>query len=239
MASLGKLSATVAHEINNPLGGILTYTKLLIKKLEKLNIPERDESIINFLKIIENESKRCGKIVKDLLVFAKSSSINFTNENLKNIIEKSLLLVDHHMEIKNVKVEKIFPHTDCSLVCDTNQIQQALIALFINSVEAMPNGGTIKIEIVPEIEKNLIQLEISDSGLGISDEALQKIFEPFFTTKKDGSGLGLGLSVVYGIIKKHEGEIFVDSKINHGTKFTIILPTNLPEGEQEVAGQVA
>ena len=239
MASLGKLSATVAHEINNPLGGILTYTKLLIKKLEKLNIPEQDPSIINFLKIIESESKRCGKIVKDLLVFAKSSSINFENENLKNIIEKSLLLVNHHLEIKNVKVEKIFPDIDCGLVCDTNQIQQALIALFINAVEAMPNGGIIRVEVIPEKKDKLIQIKISDNGVGISQASIPDIFEPFFTTKKDGQGVGLGLSVVYGIIKKHEGEIFVESKISRGTTFTVILPTNLPKGKQEITEQVA
>jgi len=239
MASLGKLSATVAHEINNPLGGILTYTKLLIKKLERLNIPEQDESIINFLKIIENESKRCGKIVKDLLIFAKSSSINFAQENLKTIIEKSLLLVNHHLEIKNVKVEKIIPDTPCNIVCDSNQMQQALIALFINSVEAMPNGGTIKIEVIPKQEDNVIQIKISDNGLGISDENIKNIFEPFFTTKKDGSGLGLGLSVVYGIIKKHEGDIIVSSKINEGTTFIITLPTNLAVGKQEAAEKVA
>lgn len=239
LASLGKLSATVAHEINNPLGGILTYTKLLIKKLEKLNISGQDESIINFLKIIENESKRCGRIVKDLLVFAKSSSINFSQENLKSIIEKSLLLVKHHLEIKNVKVEKVFPDTDCNIVCDTNQIQQALIALLINSVEAMPNGGIITVELTPEKEKNSIKIKISDNGVGISDEFLPNIFEPFVTTKKDGSGVGLGLSVVYGIIKKHEGDISVSTKINKGTIFTITLPTNLPEGEHEVDERVA
>src|SRR3989338_1981143 len=234
MASLGKLSATVAHEINNPLGGILTYTKLLIKKLEKLNIQGYDESIIKFLKIIENESKRCGRIVKDLLVFAKSSSVNFQQENLKNVVEKSLLLVNHHLEIKNVKVEKIMPDADLTIVCDTNQIQQALIALFINSVEAMPNGGTLRIELIPETGKNLIQIKISDTGVGIKEDIIPNIFEPFFTTKKDGSGLGLGLSVGYGIIKKHEGDIAVDSKINEGTTFTIILPTDLPKGEQKV-----
>lgn len=239
MASLGKLSATVAHEINNPLGGILTYTKLLIKKLEKLNITEKDPSIINFLKIIESESKRCGKIVKDLLVFAKSSSINFENENLKNIIEKSLLLVNHHLEIKNVKVEKLFPDTECGLTCDTNQIQQALIALFINAVEAMPNGGIIRVEVIPEKKDNLIQIKISDNGVGISEASIPDIFEPFFTTKKDGQGVGLGLSVVYGIIKKHEGEIFVESKISRGTTFTIVLPTNLDKGKQEITEQVA
>ena len=239
MTSLGKLSATVAHEINNPLGGILTYTKLLIKKLERFNIAEQDASIIKFLKIIENESKRCGKIVKDLLVFAKSSSINFEEENLKNIIEKSLLLVNHHLEIQNVKVEKCFPDTDCRLVCDTNQLQQALIALFINAVDAMPNGGTIRVEVIPEKEKNSVQIKISDNGVGISEESISNIFEPFFTTKKDGQGVGLGLSVVYGIIKKHEGEIFVDSKISQGTTFTIILPTNLQKGKQEITEQVA
>ena len=233
LASLGKLSATVAHEINNPLGGILTYTKLLIKKLEKLNISEQDESIINFLKIIENESKRCGRIVKDLLVFAKSSSIRFSQENLKSIIGKSLLLVNHHLEIKNVKVEKVFPDTDCNIVCDANQIQQALIALLINSVEAMPNGGIITVEVTPEKEKRSIKIKISDNGIGIADEFLPNIFEPFVTTKKDGSGLGLGLSVVYGIIKKHEGDISVSSKVNSGTTFIIVLPTNLSVGEYE------
>ncbi|OGL44353.1 MAG: hypothetical protein A2149_00550 [Candidatus Schekmanbacteria bacterium RBG_16_38_11] len=136
-------------------------------------------------------------------------------------------------------MEKLFPDTDCRLVCDTNQLQQALIALFINAVDAMPNGGTIRVEVIPEKEKNSVQIKISDNGVGISEESISNIFEPFFTTKKDGQGVGLGLSVVYGIIKKHDGEISVDSKINQGTTFTIILPTNLTVGEQKVEEQVA
>ncbi|MBI5375159.1 MAG: HAMP domain-containing histidine kinase [Candidatus Schekmanbacteria bacterium] len=238
MASLGKLSATVAHEINNPLGGILTYTKLLMRKLEKVNIGSHDPSILEFLKIIESESKRCGKIVKDLLVFAKSSSVNFSRENIKSIIEKSIALVNHHLEIKNIKVVKKLPDSDYYLACDSNQIQQAFIALLINSVEAMPVGGTITIEVLPFKEENQVRINITDTGVGIPEEIIPNIFEPFFTTKKDGSGVGLGLSVVYGIIKKHNGDINVYSKINEETTFTIVLPTNLSVGEHDIIDHV-
>lgn len=225
MASLGKLSATVAHEINNPLAGILNYAKLILKKMGRLSLEEEEkEPIRKYLSVIESESKRCGKIVKDLLLFAKSTEGEFQERDMNEIIDKSLLLIAHHLEIQGVKAEKGVPKEKCLCLCEPNQMQQALMALFINSVEAMPDGGILKVELFPADNNGFVKIQISDTGKGMPPEILSNVFEPFFTTKKEGTGLGLGLSVVYGIIQRHKGDITVKSKINEGTTFTITLP---------------
>lgn len=225
LASLGKLSATVAHEINNPLAGILNYTKLILKKLSKVEIEEEQKGPIQkYLSVIESESKRCGKIVKDLLLFAKSAEGEFQEKDINDIIDNSLLLIAHHLEIQGVKADKIVPKEKCLCLCEPNQMQQALMALFINSVEAMPAGGLLRVELVPADNNGFIKIHISDTGKGIPPEILPNVFEPFFTTKREGTGLGLGLSVVYGIIQRHKGDITVKSRINEGTTFVITLP---------------
>lgn len=237
MASLGKLSATVAHEINNPLAGILNYAKLILKKIPKLNIEaEQTESIQQYLGVIESESKRCGKIVKDLLLFAKSAEGEFQEKDVREIIDKSLLLVSHHLEIQGVNLEKTFPEEKCLCLCEPNQIQQALMALFINSVEAMPAGGILKVEAFTVDSKGMVRIRVADTGKGIPPEILSNIFEPFFTTKKGGTGVGLGLSVVYGIIQRHKGDISVESKVNEGTTFSITLPMNAEVALQNFHG---
>ena len=140
------------------------------------------------------------------------------------IIDNSLLLIAHHLEIQGVKAETIIPKEKCLCLCEPNQMQQALMALFINSVEAMPTGGLLKVELVPADNNGFIKIQISDTGKGIPQEILPNVFEPFFTTKTEGTGLGLGLSVVYGIIQRHKGDITIKSRINEGTTFVITLP---------------
>jgi two-component system NtrC family sensor kinase len=230
MASLGKLSATVAHEINNPLAGILTYIKLISRYYEKGEIKEDTIiSIKKYLNLIQEEIKRLGNIVKNLLIFAKTEGGEFSTEKINSIVEKSLLLMNHHFEISGVKIDKILTAENDSIVCDSAQIQQALIALFVNAVEAMASGGTLGVK--TEIQNGSIRLSVSDTGTGIDPENVSKIFDPFFTTKQDGKGVGLGLSVVYGIIQRHNGKIDVQSEINKGTTFTIVLPQKAQERE--------
>ncbi len=222
LASLGKLSATVAHELNNPLEGILTYAKLLKRKFQDGQINERDE-IINELSIIIDETSRCGNIVKNLLLFSKQKVGEFKDEDICQIIKRSVALISHHLQMNNIKLELDIPENPVFVFCDAQQIEQMLLAMEINSIEAMPDGGTLRIEL-KEINGDKIQIKVIDTGIGIPEDILPHIFEPFFTTKKDAKGTGLGLAVAYGIVERHNGTISVESKVNHGTTFTITLP---------------
>jgi two-component system, NtrC family, sensor kinase len=225
LASLGKLSATVAHELNNPLEGILTYSKLIIKKTKERNDVEANPKIIEFLNLIADEAFRCGKIVKDLLLFSHRDTEQFKKNDLIEIIDKSVMLINHHLEINNAKLVKDFPVGNLEVFCNPQKIQQALISLLINAIESMHNkGGEIKISL--QIENHNAILRIKDEGDGISQKDLPFIFEPFYTTKDSMKGTGLGLSVVYGIIKVHNGKIEVEETSEKGTTFKIVLPIN-------------
>jgi two-component system NtrC family sensor kinase len=227
MASLGKLAATVAHEINNPLGGILTYTKLLLKKLAKTGqfSPEETQNVERMLSTIERETMRCGRIVENLLLFAKKPDVAYAPHDLNAILERSLFLINHHLEIHNVKLEKSYWRDEERIICDGNQIEQALIALMINGIEAMPEGGTLGVQ-TRDGKRDTVEILVRDDGTGIKEDDLPHIFEPFYTTKKDGKGVGLGLSVVYGIVERHGGLITVDSKLGEGTVFILSIPRN-------------
>jgi two-component system, NtrC family, sensor kinase len=225
MTSLGKLSATVAHEINNPLAGVLNYTKLIIRRL---NNPELSQELIERskedLKIVSDEIVRLGNIVRNLLLFSKRKDIDFTTDNLYSIIESALMLVNHHLAVNNIKLIKEFEKKESEIYCDPQQIKQLLLALFINAVEAMNDGGTLTVSVFYIEAERMYEIKISDSGVGISEEDLSHIFEPFFTTKVNGKGVGLGLSVAYGIIERHNGLVEVHSEKNQGTTFAIRLP---------------
>ncbi len=225
MASLGKLAASVAHELNNPLAGILAYAKLLRKKLAKGDISEDgSHEIQQELGMIADESARCGNIVNNLLLFSRQKIGEYQPQELRPILEQSLKLIAHHLAMNNVKLEVEAPETPVESVCDPQQIEQALIALEINAIEAMPGGGTLKLTM--QLLGSEIEIKVIDNGIGINEEDLDHIFEPFFTTKKDGKGTGLGLAVVHGIVERHNGRISVQSKPNAGTTFTIILPVS-------------
>lgn len=228
MASMGKLAAVVAHEINNPMSGILTYAKLLIKKLQ--NDPSKEviaESIEN-LKIIRDESKRCGDIIQNLLQFSKTSNGAKSNCDLKTIIQKSIDLVEHKFEMKGVDLQLDLTAEEAMLLCDSNAIQQIVVSLLINAYEALPpKGGKVKIGLYRDDEKGGLRLEVSDNGIGIPEEVMPRIFEPFFTTKDTEKNTGLGLAVVYGSVQRYGGSIDVKSKVNEGTTFIINLPTNI------------
>ncbi|MFQ6092038.1 MAG: sensor histidine kinase [bacterium] len=234
MASIGKLSATVAHEISNPLAGILTYTKLVLKMLKKDRLShEEEESMEKYLTFIKSETGRCGDIVKNLLLFSKKTGGDFRRESLNAIVDKSLQLVNHHLEIQGVTLEKELSPDDDVIFCDANQLQQAFIALFVNGVEAMSKGGTLKVKTSSADGDDTVHIFITDTGHGIPEEVRPNIFDPFFSTKRDEKRVGLGLSVVYGIIQRHGGSIDVKSKVDQGTTFTISLPRERPEKGSE------
>jgi two-component system, NtrC family, sensor kinase len=230
MASLGKLSASVAHELNNPLAGILAYAKLLKKKIGKGNLTEeRSKEIESELAMIADESARCGNIVNNLLLFSRQKVGEFQPQSLAPVVEQSLKLIAHHLSMNNVRCELDMPEMPVEAICDPQQIEQALIALEINAIEAMPDGGILKIGMKLLEKENEAEIKVIDNGIGINEEDLEHIFEPFFTTKKDGKGTGLGLAVVHGIVERHNGKIEVQSKPGIGTTFILRLPLNPAE----------
>ncbi|HFE53153.1 MAG TPA: HAMP domain-containing protein [Bacteroidetes bacterium] len=225
MASLGKMAATVAHELNNPMSGILGLAKVLEKRIRKLPIQdEQKESLIEDLRVIQSEAKRLGNIVQNLLVFARGGKEELSEVDLNQAIEKALVLVSHHLELKGVRLETQLCPKGCWVIGNEDQLKQVFMALLVNAVEAMPNGGVLSVRTHTLEEEGKVQIEVSDTGVGIPPDALPHIFEPFFTTKSNGGGLGLGLAVVYGIVQKHRGEIRVKSEVGKGTTFVVELP---------------
>ena len=233
MASLGKLAATVAHELNNPLAGILNYAKLVDRTIQEFDteIPEREE-LYRYLRLIQQEASRSGEIVRNLLIFARPAGVELALHSLDQILDRSVMLVRHHMEMSDIKLEMTDLLDDDQLICDADQLEQAFVALMVNAVEAMPNGGTLKI-IIEDINGS-INFTIDDSGVGIPEEALSRVFEPFYSSKEETTGAGLGLAVVYGIIQRHQGHIEVESTVGVGTMFRINLPRKQSEeGNQD------
>ncbi|MEJ2657800.1 MAG: ATP-binding protein [Desulfobacterales bacterium] len=226
LASLGKLAATIAHEINNPLAGVLNYIRLIIKQLSRNHFSyEKLDDISRYLKIMESETARCGEIVKDLLAFARRTKITMESNSIEDIINKTLNLISHELEMKALRLIKNIAPNLPKVKCDFKQIQQVLLNLMYNASEAMPNGGTLTITANrANGPKTFLEVAVSDTGCGISEKDMDNIFEPFFTTKEEGKGVGLGLSVVYGIIAKHNGTISVESELGKGSTFKIRLP---------------
>ncbi len=226
LASLGKLAAVVAHEINNPLAGILTYIKLLLRIMKREPFPlDRITEMGNYLSMMDTEMGRVTRIVKDLLTFSRQSKPEIENANINNILEKSLSLLENKLKLQNIKLHSMLDSTLPLVPCDFSQIQQTLMNIIINGAEAMPQGGELTVKSCHLPEEGFVKIEISDTGTGISEEHITKIFDPFFSTKESGKGVGLGLSIVYGIINEHKGSIVVRSKLGKGATFVVKLPT--------------
>jgi two-component system NtrC family sensor kinase len=224
MASLGKLSAMVAHEINNPLSGILSYARLSSRYLDNAACdPGLTAEIKENLSFIANEAKRCGNIVQNLMLFAKRASGEVKEAHLNEIIDVSLKVIDHSVKMKNLEVRKEIGQGDDLIQCDAGAIQQILIAMIVNSMESSSPGGVITVS-ADYSDPGCVRVVLRDCGAGISPEALPNIFEPFFSTKESNKSLGLGLSVVYGVVQRHGGTIRVDSRVGVGAEFVITLP---------------
>ena len=221
LATLGQLAAGVAHEINNPIAGILTYIRLIQKRLAKSS-DSGDNDFKRYLAIMERETDRCGTIVRNLLDFARQSEPNLKSVDVNIIINESLALLDHKLRLQNIEVEKRYGKIP-QIIGDFAQLQQTFMNLILNASEAMEKGG--KLTIATKIDNDMVEIEFTDTGKGIPQENLTKVFEPFFTTKQKGTGLGL--SVVFGIINRHQGEIEVKSQVGKGTTFTIRLPRSI------------
>ena len=225
MISLGKLAGSVAHEINNPLAGILNYIRLMIKILHKGDLTaEYLDKFKKYLALTEGETSRCSKIVSNLLAFSRKSQVEFSEFNLNELIQKCLELTQHKLNLQNIKVESRLDPSLPRVTADADQIQQCIINIIFNAMDAMPQGGTLTISSLRQPEKRGVEVRIRDTGCGIAREDMPRIFEPFYTTKKEGKGVGLGLSTVYGIVDRHKGTIGVESEVGKGATFTIRLP---------------
>lgn len=223
ITSLGKLSSSVAHEINNPLMGILTYSKLISKQVNKMDIPrELKEPMIKYLNVIESETKRCGNIVKGLLDFSRKDQENFTNQHFHKILKEVYNLISHQMHIANIHFYTEFTATSDLIHCNDNQIKQVCVALLVNAQEAISQNGEILMK-TSNPDESHIKLEITDNGVGIAPGDISRIFQPFYSAKQKASGIGLGLAIVHGIVQSHKGKIDVFSEPGKGTTISIVL----------------
>ena len=226
LASLGQLAASVAHEINNPISGVLNLSMLLQRIVDRNDQvpPERLPEFRRYLGQVVAETTRVGRIVADLLAFSRRSRRPETLASTKEIIENTVTLVSHKLELGGVRLELDLGGDVPALRCDPSQMQQVVMNLLLNAAEATPAGGTVTVATRVETASRRLVLEVSDTGAGMPPAVIDKIFDPFFTTKEEGKGVGLGLAVVYGIVQSHGGEIEVRSVVGSGTSFRVLLP---------------
>jgi two-component system NtrC family sensor kinase len=227
MSSLGKLSASVVHEINNPIAGILNLIMLMQRIMEEDTLGQGEvDQFKKYMGLMETETRRTSRIVSNLLAFARQSKMEPKRVGLNRLIEQTLFLNSNLLKIDGVKVENKLDPDLPDLLGSEDQLQQVFMNLVSNATEAMEaaGGGVLTIESRHILSEDSLQINFKDTGPGIPEENISKLFEPFFTTKKKGKGVGLGLSVAYGIIQEHGGSIYVKSKAGQGTTFQVKLP---------------
>ena len=225
MASIGKMAAVLAHEINNPLSGILTYAKLLRKWIDNEdNGKSRKRDICDSLELIASESRRCGDLVKNLLTFSRTTPINLQATNVNHVIDRALRLIQHQLDLASIQVQSELDPDLPPIVCDGAQIEQVLLALMMNALDALPQGGNLWVTTKLSREDGVARIIVRDDGCGIPPEILPRLFEPFLTTKETGKGVGLGLAISRSILERHNGNIEVQSEVGRGTTFTVTLP---------------
>jgi len=229
MASLGQLAAGVAHEINNPLTGILLYGNLALERVENDENPVR-----RYLKSVIDDAERCRDIVKNLLAYSRQASPTKEIFQVNSLIEHSLNLIRDQELLLNITVVKEMSDEMMLIHADKNQLSQVIINLVMNAADAMEKKGALTFRTYRKKPLKKVYIEVSDTGCGISEEHLSKIFDPFFTTKETGKGTGLGLSTSYGIIKENGGQISIKDTSNRGTTFLIELPLYTPDEKQSV-----
>ncbi|CAD7779844.1 MAG: Adaptive-response sensory-kinase SasA [Candidatus Methanoperedenaceae archaeon GB37] len=237
MAAMGRLASGFAHEIRNPLEIILMGIEFL-----DATLPEKNNLIEKTIEKIKQAVNRANKIIIDTLQFSRMSEFKFESIDICKSLDETIDLIKHKAVLNNIKINRNYPQKHMRVKADKNMLQQVFLNLFMNAMDAMPKGGEIKVRVYDKIANQLgykigkresdyfkigdkiIVVEIEDTGIGIPKNILSKIFDPFFTTKKVGEGTGLGLSVVHLIIDQHRGIIDVESEVNKGTKFIIMLP---------------
>ena len=233
MASLGKLAASIAHEINNPLAGILTTAKLLTRFAQEG--PPDDatrESFVRQLALVERETQRCTVIVRNLLDFARQRDLQLAETDVNAALEEALFVLGHHITLQNVTVKKHLNPLP-PIEADFGQLRQAFLNVFLNACEAMTNGGELRVTSRLLDDGRTVEIECADTGAGIPPDQLEKILEPFFTTKEKGTGLGL--SMVYGIVERHRGKLEIRSEVGKGTTVVMRFPGKSAQTQAEGA----
>lgn len=223
LALIGQLSANVAHELNNPLQGIVTYSHLMLEEM-----PCDDPNKTNIERVV-GQAKRCRDIIRGLLDFSRQREPDKTYSNINTVMEDCLSFVENQALFHNIQIKKNFQEDLPMIVIDASQIERVIMNMIINAAEAMEGSGTLTLSTRMNNHAGCIELEFTDTGQGISKENIDKIFDPFFTTKDVGHGTGLGLAISYGIIQSHKGSITVVSEIGRGTTFTVSLPIKVVE----------
>jgi PAS domain S-box-containing protein len=218
MSSLGRMAASVAHEINNPLGAIVVYSHLLLE-----NTAEDFSRRANLQKIVR-EALRCRDIVRSLLEFARPGAGARQKANLNGIVRAAYELLQGQAKFKDIRIDMDLCPSPLEVICDSSQIQQAFTNLLANGAESISGPGQIVVRSRYDDSRRMAAVSFADTGCGIPPENLERIFEPFFTTKQEGHGTGLGLAIIYGIIERHGGRVKVDSRLGEGTTFTVWLP---------------
>lgn len=226
LALIGQLAANVAHELNNPLQGIVTYSHLLLEKMPNDN----SENASSSLQRIVTQANRCRDIIRGLLDFSRQRKPDTTVCNINAVIQECVTFVENQASFQNIEFIEQFETDLPMVVVDPSQMQQVFLNMIINAAEAMEEGGKLTLDTRLNSTENFIEISITDTGDGIPEENFDKLFDPFFTTKEVGHGTGLGLAISYGIIKEHGGEISVESKVGEGSTFLIRLPI----GKEEV-----
>lgn len=239
MASLGKLSASVVHEINNPIAGILNLIMLMERIIAESDVGKKEiGQFSKYLSLMKTETRRTSRIVSNLLAFSRQSKMELKKINVNQLIEKTLFLNANLLKIDGAKIDKQLDPDLPDLVGSEDQLQQVFMNMISNAAEAIlaAGGGILKIETAHSLPDDSINILFKDTGVGIPRENLSRLFEPFFTTKKRGKGVGLGLSVAYGIIEEHGGRINVTSSVGEGTAFDIQLPITKPADPHSDSG---
>ncbi len=220
LVSLGRMAAGVAHEINNPLTGVVTFAHLMLKRVQPGSLDAED------LQVIIEQAERCAKIIKNLLTFARATPSEKGEVAVTEVLNRTIYMVSNQAKFHNIKFDIKLEDTQCITIGDASQFQQIFLNMLINAADAMNERGTITIathKIVVD-NKPFIEIEFTDTGSGIPEESMGKLFEPFFTTKPVGKGTGLGLAVSHGIVKHYGGHISVKSVVGKGTSFFIRVP---------------
>ncbi len=220
LASIGTFTSGIAHELNNPINNISLIVDSLIEDGDSLSLEER----MKLYNELMDQAERSSEIVKNLLEFSRTDQDHFENISIKEMVEKTERLLKNELNIKRVKFNTQIQENLPNVRIDQSRLQQALVNLLLNSIQAMPKGGELILTIEHAPGSSDIRIDVRDTGIGIPKEQLSSIFDPFFTTKEEGKGTGLGLSVTYNIIQRHNGRISVESKLGEGACFSIFLP---------------
>ena len=219
------------------------YARLVRRELAEQSIePDVQQTLERYLRLVEKECSRCGEIVHNLLTFARRTGAEMARIDLNEVVERSLMLVRHHLEISNVRLRSEQLAGDAVMVADAGQLEQALLALFVNAVEAMSDGEDRERVLTVRLRAldHEVVIEVADTGVGIEPDVLPRIFEPFYSTKgAEESGVGLSLAVVYGIVNRHDGRVEVESEVGRGTTFRLRLPRRPEPADARAAPAIA